>query len=136
MEATQKEYVHIAGDKVSAGSEFMTAGALARPKLEYRGRYSHGAQGYTHKEVHCEVYAADDVLMVHTLCVRCGKPQRITSDRKKISWDKERGLFIEPFECTWELDDVGGVGQDRRVNFGLSLCNTRVAYDGKTVKDA
>lgn len=124
-----EETVHLAGDGVS--SQFMSAKPDAQVKLRYTGRYSHP---FPQKEVECEVYVArdphGDTLMVHTLCVKCGKSQRIQSQNKEISWDKEKGLFVEPFTCPWELEG------DRTIEFGLGMCSARVAYDGKVIKDA
>lgn len=137
MEAPrEEEIVHLAGDRGvptdprrGMSSEMVNneTGATPQAQLSYRGRYAHP---FPEKRLTCEIYAAEDgSLMVSTICVRCGHGLSITSQRKKIEWEPERGLFIEPFECTWELDG------ERRIA-GLSLCRARVAYDGKTVRDA
>lgn len=120
----EEEIVHLAGDR-GMSSSMMTGTPTVT--LSYRGK--HRGEN-SEKRVTCEVYEKEDgTLLVSTLCVRCSQGLSISSERKRIDFDRERGLFIEPFECTWEFDG------DRRIA-GLSLCRARVAYDGKTVRDA
>ena len=131
---TAQDIVHIAGDE-KHGMEIthdLTKTALMTFNLKYRGRYSVWAEG-EEKTIEGEVYSQGGQLMVHTICPRCQKSLRITSDRKNISIDVAKGLiWVEPFQCTWEL----GERENERMEFGLSLCNTRLAYDGKVAKDA
>ena len=121
-----KQYVHLAGDKLSAASEFMTARGESYT-LSYTGRYAFPEK---EKLIECEVYREGDEIMIHTICVRCHKCQRVKITNKKFWTDKQRGLFSEPFTCPWELEG------DRPMEFGLGLCGARVAYDGKVIKDA
>jgi len=120
-----EEIVHIAGDPHVA-STVMKAKSDAQVTLRYSGRH---VDGYPQKELTCEVNVIGESIRITTMCVRCHQAQSITNERKKISFDPQRGLFIEPFECTWELP-----GSHK--GFSGNLCRTRVAYDGRTIKDA
>lgn len=123
---TEEEVVHLAGDSGLA-STFAGSKASAQGVMIYTGRW---AGGLRRLEVTCEIYITAEGMMVSTCCVRCGQVQTIKSENKQMSYEKGRGLFIEPFECTWELDG------DRRIENGLGMCKARVAYDGKVIKDA
>lgn len=129
---TAKEMVHIAGDKdhgISVTHDLKKT-AIMNFDLQYTGRYS---MPFPEKRIIGEVYSQGGELMIHTICPRCENALRITSDRKQISIDKTKGMiWVEPFQCTWEL----GERENERMDFGMSLCNTRLAYDGKVAKDA
>ena len=73
--------------------------------------------------------------LVHSACPKCRHAIKIDSDNKEIALDPKRGLFVEPFTCPWEMGDAMAAG-DRRIEFGLGMCNMRVAYDGFKIKDA
>jgi hypothetical protein len=127
------EIVHLAGDEkrgITVSHE-LTKTALMTFSLEYTGRH---AMPFPRKLIEGEVYTVPGGgLMVHTICPRCNNALRITSDNKDISIDKDRGaIWVEPFECSWELGERDG----ERMDFGLGLCKTRLAYDGKVAKDA
>ena len=111
--------------------------ATAQLRLAYKGKQVSPPAGMDHFEIECEVYVAPDQseIMVHSACPKCRHAIKITSDNKEISFDPKRGLFIEPFTCSWEMGDAMAAG-DRRIDFGLGLCGMRVAYDGFVIKDA
>lgn len=66
------------------------------------------------------------------LCPRCRHQLRIGCDRKRIDFDPTRNLAdggrlsIEPFQCTWELEDFRGSG----------MCHYRVAIDNNVAIEA
>jgi len=96
-------------------------------------------------------------LMVHMICPKCHKTNRITADRKHIEFDaaaknpvhgqvlSEAGrdlaslaetgqLSVSAFECTWE---IGGDKHVRGgVHTGASLCRQRLAIENNRAKDA
>jgi len=124
-----EEIVHLAGDMRSGLSvtHDFTKTALGTVELTYTGRFAHPLPK---KLVRCEIYEQGGRLAVHTICPRCARAQWIDGGAKRIEFDASRNLlFIEPFTCTWELED-------HRQGFGVGLCRTRVAYDGREVKDA
>lgn len=102
--------------------------AIDQVHLIYRGRVA-PPPGMDHYELECEVYEVDGVLSVHSVCPKCRHTQWIDGTNKKIEYDRERGLFIEPFTCPWEL------GEDRR-EFGFGLCQLSLVFDGKVARDA
>ena len=96
-------------------------------------------------------------VMVHMICPKCLKTNRITADRKRIEFDaaarnpvhglvlSEAGpdlaslaetgrLSVSSFECAWE------VGGDKHVQGGVhtgaSLCRQRLAIENNRAKDA
>jgi hypothetical protein len=126
------ESVHIAGDRGTGHGHAidydMTSGAHAKVRLTYTGRYAHP---FAELVIVCEIYKAPDgMLSVHSICPKCHKGVMVKGDQKRIDYDPDRGLFVEPFGCTWELEG------DRAMQFGLGLCKFRCAYDGRVVKEA
>lgn len=121
----EKDLVHLGGDQ-GVVSNFAGSKATAQFTLEYKGRWRGEMAA---KQITCELYATPEGCMVTTSCVRCHNAQTIQSENKKISYEPGRGLFIESFTCTWELEG------DRRIHYG-NVCSARVAYDGKVIKDA
>ena len=122
--------VHLAGDQKTGLTSMrdLTDSAYAKFDMYYEGKYAHP---FPMKKVSCELYKAGDHLTVVTLCPRCRKAQRITSDNKEISFDLERKqLFIERFTCPWELDGEAG-----RMEFQMSLCNAKLVYAGNQIRD-
>lgn len=114
---------------------------LGRPQVRYRDFL-----------LEVDVYAAPGLatrdgrpgLEVHFYCPRCRNICRVTSDRKAIDFvprqerDPQTGqmvargeLSIEPMKCAWEL-----AGDERRMQFGLGLCNLAIAIDKNIAKDA
>jgi hypothetical protein len=117
------DMTHIAGD-VDHGIEIthdLTQSAKAKVKLRYQELV-----------ITCEIYEVGGELSVHTLCPRCHNALWISGRNKKIDYDPERGLFVEPFTCAWELPDDERSGRE----FGLGLCNLRMVYDGKVAREA
>lgn len=102
-------------------------------------------------EVDVYPLASGNGLELLVLCPRCRHQIRITSERKEISYELERTpawvtemalqleqpilavgeLSVEPFGCTWELDDGHG-----RKRFGNSLCGWRVGIDRNVARRA
>lgn len=78
---------------------------------------------YRDVEIECEVYRAGDLFSVHTVCPKCGNAQWIDGRNKKINYDEARGLFVETFTCSWELDE-------------RALCGLRLAYEGRIAREA
>lgn len=64
-------------------------------------------------------------------CPKCLHMLRIESARKKIEWDAEKGLHVEPFGCTWELADSDG-REGERIIGGLNLCRWTVGIEPVT----
>lgn len=103
--------------------------AIGQAHLLYKGKIP-SPPGTTHFEIECEVYEANGILSVHTVCPKCRHALWIDGRNKKIEYDKKKGILrIEPFECTWEM------GEDRR-EFGFGLCRLKMVYEGKTARDA
>jgi hypothetical protein len=123
-----REIVHIAGDRQTGVtvSHNLSRMALGEVVMIYRGQY---AVPHDELELICEVYEQDGVLGVHAICPKCHHAIWINGKNKSIEYDRSRGLFIEPFQCTWEMDDW-------RREFGASLCGMRMAFDGKLAKEA
>lgn len=105
--------------------------AKAQVTLQYKGRYVPMNMELDYLEIECEVYDADGILSVHAVCPKCRHAQWIDGRNKKIEYSASRGLFIEPFTCPWEMG-----GEDDHSEFGFGLCQLRLAYDGKIVKEA
>jgi hypothetical protein len=104
--------------------------AIGQAHLIYRGKYVPPPPGMDHFEIEAEIYRADGVLSVHTVCPKCRHTLWINGKNKAVEYNPKTGtLHVEPFQCTWEM------GEDRR-EFGFGLCNLVLAYDGKIAKDA
>jgi len=105
--------------------------AIGQAHLIYRGSVP-PPPGMDHFEIECEVYEADGVLSVHTVCPKCRHGSWINGKNKKIEYDKRTGkLFVERFECGWEMG-----GEDDHRDFGFGLCKLVLAYEGKVARDA
>lgn len=103
--------------------------AIGQAHILYKGKVP-PPPGMTHFEIECEIYEADGILSIHTVCPKCRHAQWIDGRNKKIEYDKEKGtLRVEPFQCPWEM------GADRR-EFGFGLCRLKLVYEGKIAKDA
>lgn len=117
-------------DGVSRGRATMdmTKNADAHPQVRWEDRVS----GKVFM-LETDVYIKGGELMVHLICPRCRHNLQIKSINKQMSYDKEREvLSVEPFQCTWELDDeLLGARRD----FGMSLCRWSVAIDNNLAKD-
>ena len=106
----------------------LTGLAIAKVTLEYRGRFV--PPGMSCVEIECEVYSVDGLLTVHTACPKCRHSSMIDGRNKKIELQGDK-LFVEAFECPWEMG-----GDDDHHEFGIGLCKLKLAYDGKIAKDA
>lgn len=101
------------------GKEGLTSfdkSAIARPQVRWKNFV-----------LTMDVYRLDDEVMVHLYCPRCQNALKISSKRKDIGLHEGK-LSVEPFKCTWELEEA-------RREFGVGLCNwsvgikDNVAYD-------
>lgn len=101
--------------------------AIAKVTLEYRGRAV--PLGMASIEIECEIYKADGILSVHTVCPRCRRAQWIDGRNKSVELSGD-ALYVEAFECPWELGD-----DDDHRHFGIGLCRLKLAYDGKIARD-
>ena len=103
--------------------------------LTYSGNQCMPPQGMQSILVECEVYLSPDEIMIHSACPKCRHMIKIDSSNKEITFDPERGIFVEAFICPWEMGDAMA-GGDRRIDFGVGLCNMRVEYAGFEIRDA
>lgn len=88
----------------------------SHPVIQYRGRFGD-------LDIECDLYGiSGESYELITACPRCRKVNRITQDRKKISWENGR-LSVEAFQCQHELED------NYRGNHGFNLCMFRMAID-------
>lgn len=94
-----------------------TKSAIAHPKILYKDRL-----------LTFDLYRFGGVYMVNIYCPKCLNSLRIEQTRKKVEWDADQGLFIEPFRCTWELSSTEGREGDRIIA-GIGLCNWSVAIE-------
>lgn len=106
--------------------------AIGKVQMFYKGKQVMPPPGMDKFMVECEVYQVDDHLLVHTVCPKCRHAQNIDSRNKQMDFDRERMMLkIEPFTCPWEMG-----GEDEHRGFGVGLCQMRVAYDGRVIRDA
>lgn len=122
---SKEEIYQIAGDMDAGVSSDvnLTNSAFAKPTLRYKGKVGDFV-------LSCELYKIGDELSLHLICPRCHNALMIKSSEKQLDYDREKGLSVEPFTCTWELPE------DRRVQFGIGLCRWTAAIDENVVKDA
>lgn len=93
-----------------------------------------------------DIFPHEKGIMVHLYCPVCStadKPHnlQITPERKKMEWSKDRGLSVEPFECTWEMPgtqaqqgEAGGAHSNIIVT-PESRCRFRIAIDDNLARD-
>lgn len=75
---------------MSAGVD-LTRTALGHPSVRWQDRVTE-----------MDVYATGDVLMVHFYCPKCQQGLRVTSQQKRIRYDRsENRIDIEAMRCTW-----------------------------------
>lgn len=125
-----EEAFHLAGDDEHGyvGRHNLKTGTLASNlPVRYDGRWGSMIMGI-------DIYPdLGEGLMAHIICPRCRKALRISGKNKKIEFSKEEGkLFIERFTCTWETSDVNS---ERRMEFGMSLCNTSLVIENNRARD-
>ena len=93
-----------------------TAKTEAHPVVEYRGRFGD-------MNIECDLYAiGGQHFELITACPRCRKVNRITQERKKISWEGGK-LNVEAFQCQHELED------NYRGSHGFNLCMFKMTID-------
>ena len=85
---------------------------------------------YRDKILECEIYNSGDELMIHLLCPKCMHGLKITNKNKQMDWDGKY-ISVEPFACTWEMDDQIAAGIITMTN----LCNWRVGITKGIAKD-
>ena len=141
----KREAYQVAGDMDNG---FMSTVRLDSGKQEtlvlYRG--SNGDYVMT-----VDVYQIPgEPMQVHYICPRCRKQGRIQQDAKAIDWNPHEHrvldmpdgqktrtggiLSIEPFECTWEIDN-----EEHKVGIrsgGLTLCRLKLAIDANIAMEA
>lgn len=106
----------------------LKSSAIGQVQLQYQGKATPPSMRSV--EIECEVYEADGVLSVHTVCPKCRHSSWIDGHNKKIEFDQQRReLRVESFKCNWEMSE------DRR-RFGFGLCGLELVYDGKIARDA
>lgn len=128
---SREELVHVAGDEDTGvqTDHRLTKSAYAQPQIRYKGK----AGDYL---LTIEVYHFGDSWSANFYCPKCRHSLWIRTPNKFLKWDPERGLFSEPFQCTWENGrDTDGTRTDR-MDFGIGMCNWTAAFDGWSVKDA
>ena len=121
---SKEEIYQIAGDPDHGLSSDMnlTNSAFAKPQIRYKGK----AGDFV---LSCELYKIGDELSLHLICPRCRHALMIKSSSKQMEYDKERGLSVEPFQCTWELPE------DQRVQFGIGLCKWTAVIENDRARD-
>ena len=124
-----EEIFHIAGDEDRGIASTMTLSknVFARPQVRY------ASPVYGDMILECDVYKAENELTVHLICPKCRHNLQISSKRKAIELDSDGKLSIEPFQCTWELNDEL-LGEKR--DFGFSLCRWTAAIDKGVIRHA
>ncbi len=118
----REDLYHIAGDPEHgvASTMRLTRTALGHPQVRYKDRV-----------MELDVYEIHGRLMVHLLCPRCANALKITDDRKQMEYDARANVIsIEAFRCTWELDP------ERRMEFGVGMCNLTIGITKNVARDA
>jgi len=111
---------------------------IAQVILTYQGKHCS-------RDVMCvesEVYQnpATGVLSVMTACPKCGptnkKPVRIPGERKQITYDAKRGLFVEKWTCPWEEDNSQSVQRGAVNLIASKSCGASFEFAGFVIRDA
>lgn len=102
----------------------------AKPQIRYTGRYGDFV-------LEGDLYISPGGLLMHLYCPVCSTPEAphnlsIKSENKQMSWDKERGISVSAFGCTWELPEAN----TRKLEFGLGLCPWKVTIENNRARDA
>lgn len=135
-----RELVHLAGDE-DAGfdSTIRLDGGKSEVYAHYKGRYT-PPEFPDGLRLTLDVYAIPgEPVQVHLICPKCRHQLRVSSDRKAIDWQPDRGpdggkLSIEPFQCTWEMPEAGAHTPGILAG-GLSLCQWKGALEHKSGKN-
>lgn len=103
---------------------------------------------YKDRVVEADVYkepGEDNHFTILWVCPRCTNQLRIDTKKKQVEIRVDRvapggerivRLFIEPFECTWELGRGTDGTKNDRIAFGAGLCRLRVGVYNNIAKDA
>lgn len=131
MLKSNEESFYLAGDRNNGGvgTHDLSSNALARfHPVRYEGR-----MGTFLLEV--DIFPdLGEGLMVVGLCPKCRNGFRISGKNKRIEFNTtDKRLFVEAFECTWEMPD-GNV--DRRSENGFGLCRLKMVIENNRAKDA
>ena len=120
----KEELYHVAGDADHgiASDVSLSNSAWAKPQIRYSGRYGEFVLG-------CELYNLNGEMALHLICPKCRHSLWIKSSKKQMDFDKNKGLSVEPFMCTWELEE-------RRIEFGIGLCNWKAVINENRARDA
>jgi hypothetical protein len=141
----EKKLVHLAGDEDHGLSSALH---LDTGKIEVLVYYKKTESWLT-----VDVYALPgERPHVILICPRCQHALTIKGERKTIEFDPAARrpipdsivppelrhlsigqLSIEPFECTWELDDKAKVTRDAGM---VQLCRMKLAIDDNIARDA
>jgi hypothetical protein len=114
---------------LSAGYDIRQT-ALAHPLVRYSGKFGEFV-------LTTDLYPdPEGGMMLHLYCPVCSTPEkphnlRISSSRKKMEYDKNRGISVETFACTWELPEA----DTRKMEFGMGLCRWRVIIENNVARD-
>lgn len=68
----------------------LEAGAAAHPQVRFGDRI-----------IETDVYVMGETLMLHMYCPRCENANRISSEKKRVSWNGGERLSVAGFLCTW-----------------------------------
>ena len=122
-----EDLFYVSGDKETGISTTadMTAGSI-KVQLRYNGKwgnYVSTVDVYNIPGVECSVVM---------ICPRCHHSIRVSSARKEVDWDPEKGLFVSRSECSWEIGDRN----NERMDFGIGLCRFGFEIAGSMIKDA
>jgi hypothetical protein len=131
----QKNLELLVDDAIEKGGMMLTGhdarrGRFAVVQIHYKGRFGEYM-------LESDVYKSDtEGFTVHMYCPVCSTKDaphnmQITSARKKIDFDSERGISIEKFRCTWELPGPPGTSV-----LDLKTCKFSIAVDNNVARDA
>lgn len=120
----------LAGDRGAVTDTLLTRTAFARPTIYYKGvAVPPSLDGL---ELTVEVYKVGPYMSVHLICPRCGHMNNVAAPRKRVEYSEEKGLYVERFRCTWELNNQEKMAE----HFGMNLCHFTCAIDGNRMYDA
>lgn len=131
-----------AADRRRTGTSFgynAQTGRLAVEMVHYKGKFGEFV-------LEVDIFPHEKGVMAHLYCPVCStaeKPHnlRITSERKQIAWDKDRGLSVSNFACTWELPEAGAHQELADTQRSIimkteNLCRWQVVIEDNVARDA
>jgi hypothetical protein len=107
-------------------------------QVYYKGRFGEFV-------LEVDVFPHEKGVMAHIYCPVCSTAEKphnlqITPDKKKIEWDKDRGLSVEPFACSWEMPTAGAhqkaSGQSNIIVKADTMCRWKVVIENNRARDA